>query len=152
MKKLLAPLFLALAALLIGGCASNTKTITAGLQVELARVQRADNGDLQVTWRVRNPNVVHYVLSRVSFKIALDGQSVGELTETRRVGVPSLNQIEQTSVLPAGAVANAAALEQALARGSAAYNLNATVWILLLDDKEEKVRIDASGTVTTGAP
>ncbi|RXK54669.1 hypothetical protein ESB00_01875 [Oleiharenicola lentus] len=152
MKKLFAPLLLALGVLFVAGCSSNMQIITAGLRAELLRLQRLPGGDVQVTWKVSNPNVVPYVITRANLKISLEGKAVGELTEPRRFAVPAQNLAEQTSVLSAASVTDAALLEQALSRGSASYDLNATIWILMLEDKEEKFRADASGTVVTGAP
>ncbi len=151
MKKLFAPLLLALTALFVTGCSSNMQIITGGLRAELLRLQRLPGGDVQVTWKLSNPNVVPYVITRANLKISLDGKPVGELTEPRRFAVPAQNLAEQTSVLSAASLTDAALLEQALSRGSAAYSLNATIWILMLEDKEEKFRADSSGTVATGA-
>lgn len=152
MKKLFAPLLLAFAVLFAAGCSSNMQIITGGLRAELLRLQRLPGGDVQVTWKVSNPNVVPYVITRANLKISLDGKAVGELTEPRRFAVPAQNLAEQTSVLPANAITDSGTVEQVLARGSATYGLNATIWILMIDDKEEKFRADASGTVATGAP
>lgn len=151
MKKLSAPLLLTLVTLLFGGCISNA-VISQGLRAELVRLERTAGGDLQVTWRFRNPNVVPYVINRSVLKISLDGKPIGELTGIKRFGVPAQNLFEQTSVLPASAVTDAATVQQALARGSASYNLGATMWILLVDDKEEKFHVDTAGTVALGAP
>ncbi len=152
MKKLFAPLLLAFTVLFAAGCSSNMQIVTAGLRAEMLRLQRLPGGEVQVTWRVNNPNVVPYVITRATLKISLDGKPVGELTESRRFAVPAQNLVDQTSVLPAGAITDSAAIEQALARGNAGYSLNATIWILMLEDKEEKFRADASGSVATGAP
>lgn len=152
MKKLFAPLLLFLAVLFVAGCSSNMQVVTAGLRAELLRLQRLPGGDVQVTWRVNNPNVVPYVVTRAALKVSLDGKAVGELSDPRRFAVPAQNLAEQTSILPATAITDAAAIEQAMLRGNAAYNLNATIWILILEDKEEKFRADASGSVATGAP
>lgn len=152
MKKLFAPLLLSLAMLFVAGCASNMEIVTAGLRTELLRVQRQPSGDVQVTWKVSNPNVVPYVITRAVLKVSLDGKVVGELNDPRRFAVPAQNLAEQTSVLPAAAITDKATLEQALLRGNAGYALNATIWILMLEDKEEKFRADASGSVATGAP
>ncbi|MDQ5977087.1 MAG: hypothetical protein QG602_59, partial [Verrucomicrobiota bacterium] len=80
MKKLFAPLLLSLAVLFVAGCSSNMQIVTAGLRAELLRLQRMPSGDVQVTWRVNNPNVVPYVITRANLKVSLDGKAVGELT------------------------------------------------------------------------
>jgi LEA14-like dessication related protein len=151
MKKLLAPLLLALSFLLLAGCSNNMAVITAGLQADLVRVQRAGNGDIQVTWRVRNPNVVGYVLTRHVVKISLDGVPVGTLTSEERIGIPALNEAVRTTVLAVSDAAARPAIDQALARGSAGYTLDATIWLLIVDEDIEKFRLQASGTVPTGA-
>jgi LEA14-like dessication related protein len=152
MKKLFAPLLLALATLFAAGCSSNMQIVTAGLRPELLRLQRLPSGDVQVTWRVSNPNVVPYVITRSILKVSIDGKPVGELSDPRRFAVPAQNLAEQVSVLSASAITNVATVEQALVRGNAGYSVNATIWILMLEDKEEKFRVDASGSVATGAP
>lgn len=152
MKKLFAPLLLVIAVLLTAGCSSNMQIVTAGLRAELLRVQRLPTGDVQVTWRLNNPNVVPYVITRATLKVSLDGKPVGEFTETRRFAVPAQNVAEQTSVLAGTAVTDSAAVEQALRKGNVSYSAAATIWILMLEDKEEKFRSEASGNVATGAP
>jgi hypothetical protein len=151
MKKLFAPLLFILAALVLGGCGSNTAVMTAGLRADLVRLQRAGNGDVQVTWRVQNPNVVGYVLTRSIIKLTLDGVPVGTLTSQERIGIPSMNQAERTAVLAIANPAAGAAIEQALARGSASYTLNATMWMLVVDQEFEKFTLTGSGTVPAGA-
>lgn len=151
MKKLFAPLLLTLAFLLLGGCANNMAVITAGLRADLVRLQRADNGDIRVTWRVRNPNVVGYVLTKQAIKVSIDGVPIGTVNSEERIGIPATNQAERTNVLTVASPAARQAIEQALARGSANYDLNATIWLLIVDDDIEKFSLTNSGTVPAGA-
>ena len=151
MKKLLAPLFLLLAGLWLGGCTNVAEVSTSGLQADLVRLQRADNGEIRVTWRVRNPNIVAYVLTRSSLRVSLDGAPVGLVTDTTRLGVPTMNQIEHTSVLVPNGSAATDIINRAIAKGSASYALDATVWMLIVDDKSEKFTLTASGTILTTA-
>lgn len=147
MKKLFAPLLVALSLFLLGGCGSSTDIITSGLRTGLVRLQPAGNGDLRVTWQVRNPNVVPYVLGKAVLKITLDGTLVGTITDNTRLGVPPMNQIEQTSVLTPTGPGAAQAVASALARGSAAYTLDANLWMVMEEDKQEKFHLAASGNV-----
>ncbi|MFZ5494317.1 MAG: hypothetical protein ACOZE5_03140 [Verrucomicrobiota bacterium] len=147
MKKLLAPLLCALTVLLLGACTSNVKITTAGLQVDLVRLQRTGGGDLQVTWRLRNPNIVAYVFTRSVHTLKLNGTGVGEFTDSTRVGVPSLNQLERTAILTPASPAARAAVDQALAQGSAAYEMDSSLWLLMMEEKTEKLRFTSRGTV-----
>lgn len=151
MTKLFAPLLLTLAALFLGGCGSHTEVITAGLRTDLVSVKRAASGDIQITWRVRNPNVISYVLTKHAIKVSLDGVPVGTATGTSRFGIPSMNQVDQTSVLTVTDPAASQALAQALARGSASYKLDATLWLLIVDEDIEKFNLTGSGTVPVTA-
>jgi hypothetical protein len=151
MKKLFAPLLWLVAALLLGGCASNTQIVVAGLRADLVRVQRSSAGEVQVTWRVRNPNVVPYVLTRASLKISFNGQSLGVVNDQTRLGVPINNAIEHTAVLTQPSAEAGQLVTQALAQGSASYALDANFWVLLVDDKEEKFQLKAAGTVPVTA-
>ncbi len=147
MKKLFAPLLLSFVVLLLAGCASHIEATTAGLQADLLKIQRAGNGDLLVTWRVRNPNVVSYVLTKNSLKLSLDGIAIGTLEGQQRFGIPSMNEMEQNGVLPAPSGAAAEAVTRALQRGSANYTLNATLWLLIVDDDVERFNLSGSGSV-----
>lgn len=151
MKKLLAPLFLLLAALWLGGCANVAEVSTSGLQADLVRLQRTGGGEIRVTWRVRNPNVVAYVLTKSAFRLSLDGAPVGLVTDTTRVGVPSMNLVEQTAVLVPNGLAAADIINRAIAKGSANYTFEATLWMLVMDDKSEKFTLTASGTIPATA-
>lgn len=151
MKKLLAPLLLALAVLLIGGCTNVAEISTLGLEADLIRLQRAANGEVRVTWRVRNPNIVAYVLTKGELRITLDGAPVGLASDTHRFGVPALNQIEQTAVLTPNGPAAADIIARAVAKGSAQYTLEATLWMLVVSDKSEKFTLSASGTIPATA-
>ncbi len=151
MKKLLAPFFLLLAALWLGGCTNIAEVSTSGLQADLVRLQRTANGEVRVTWRVRNPNIVAYVLTKTSFRLSLDGAPVGVVTDATRIGVPSMNQVEQTAVLTPNGPAAADIISRAIAKGSANYTFEATLWMLVVDDKSEKFSLTASGTVPVTA-
>lgn len=147
MKKL--PLLL-LAGLLVFGfsaCTSTTQIIAGDLRVELARIERGGDGGVQVTWRVRNPNVVSYLLSKTSHKITLNGSIVGTVVDNLPLGVPAQNQMERTGMLVPASPAAGSVIDQAVAQGSAAYGMESVVMLLIIDDKFEKIKFTASGTV-----
>jgi hypothetical protein len=84
MKSLLSSLLLL--TLVLGGltsCTSTSTIIATGLRIELTQVQRMSNGEVQVTWRFHNPNVVSYLFSKVSLRVALDGTQIGTRTNHR---------------------------------------------------------------------
>lgn len=147
MKKLLAPVFALLAVLLLGACTSRISISTAGLGISATKLEHLGNGDLRVTWTLRNPNIVAYVFTRSTHKLWLDGTEVGTVTSTARVGVPSLNQIEAGGILTPANPAARAAIERAAGAGSAAYRMESVLWLLVVDDKTEKVELHSSGTL-----
>lgn len=147
MKKLLAPVFVLLAVLLLGGCTSQIRISTAGVGISATKLERLGNGDLRVTWTLRNPNIVAYVFTRSTHKLWLDGTEVGTVTSTARVGLPSLNQVEAGGILTPANPAARAAIERAAEAGSAGYRMESVFWLLVLDDKTEKVALSSSGTV-----
>ncbi len=151
MKKLLAPLLLVLAVLLAGGCANVAEISTKGLHADLVRVQKAPNGEVRVTWRVSNPNIVAYVLTKSALKVSIDGAPVGVANDPKRFGVPSMNQIEQTTVLVPNGPAATEIIDRALAKGSANYALEATIWMLVVDEKSEKFVLTTNGSVPVTA-
>lgn len=136
---------------LVAGCSSASKVIAAGVQVELLRVQRPGSGPAKVTWRVNNPNVVHYLFTRSVLKVTLDGVAVGTVTDTSNLGVPAQSQAEFTSDLVVAGPAASQALDRAVAQGTAAYQIDCSLWMLLIDDDYEKIAQKASGTVAVSA-
>jgi hypothetical protein len=151
MKKLLAPFFLLLASLWLGGCSNIARISTSGLQADLVSLQRTGTGEVRVTWRVRNPNIVAYVLTKSAFRISLDGAPVGVVTDNTRVGVPTMNMVEQTAVLVPNGPAATEIINRALAKGSADYSFQATLWMLVVDDKSEKFTLVGSGKIPATA-
>lgn len=136
---------------LITGCANiSGKVIASGIQIELARVQRQDDGALQLTWRVNNPNVVSYLFAKTVLKVSFDGATIGTVTENASLGVPARSSTEFTSRLAPSGAAALQAVERALAQGSSGYHLDCTVTLLLVDDKLEKFSLSTSGRVAVG--
>ena len=151
MKNPLPPLLLALV-LVCGFTACGAPTyITAGLKIEATGIERAADGTVRVTWRVQNPNVAAYLLARTAHKLSLNGTLVGTLTDTSPFGVPAQNHAERTGLMtPVNPPADAV-LQQAVAQGSAAYRLDSTVHLLIVEDKTEKIPLTNSGTVPVTA-
>jgi len=151
MKKILPPLLLALALVCGFTACGSPDFITAGLKVELTSIERTDDGAMRIAWHVRNPNVFPYLLHRTSSKITLDGTLVGTLTDEAPLGVPAQSEANRSAVLKPVNPAAVAALNQAVARGSAAYRVDTVLTVLLLDDKFEKIPLNLSGTVPVTA-
>jgi len=151
MKKM--PLLL-LAGLLICGfsACSNTSAIIAGeLKVALSKIERAGDGNVQVTWVVENPNVVPYLISKGTHKVMLNGTPVGTIVQDTPLGVPANNRLERTGSLVLAGPAAGPIIDQAVSQGSAAYLVDSTVFLLILDDKFEKVHLTRSGSVAVVA-
>lgn len=147
MKKL--SLFL-LAGLLAGGfsACSNVSQIIAGeLKVALAKIERTGDGTVHVTYRVDNPNVVSYLISRGTHKIFLNGTLAGTMVDDTPLGIPANNQMERSGLLVVAGPAARPLIDQAVAQGSATYRVESTIILLILDDKFEKVHLTRSGTV-----
>lgn len=151
MKKLFAPLLLLLALIAAAGCTNYVVHSTAGLQTDLVSLQRTAGGEVRVTWRVRNPNVVAYVLTSVTHRISLDGAPVGTVTDGSRFGVPTANAVERTGVLVPNGPAAGEIIAQAIAKGSASYAVDSTLWMLVIDNKTEKFSLSSSGTIPATA-
>jgi hypothetical protein len=96
---------------------------------------------------VGNPNIVSYLLAKTTHKLTLNGLVVGTLGDDSHLGVPAQTRMERTTVLVPASPAAGAAIEQAVAQGSAAYELDSVIMLLIVDDKFEKVRLKAAGTV-----
>jgi LEA14-like dessication related protein len=147
MKKLLAPfLLLSLLAAFFAGC-SGSNTTMVGLQAELAGIQRAGEGDVSVTWRVVNPNIVPYLVARADHRIYLDGVLVGTISDRSALAVPAQSKPERTSKLVIAGAAAERALAGATASGSAAYRLESEVTIRLFGENTDKSDLRATGTV-----
>lgn len=150
MKNWLTPLLLAMSLLALAACTSTSEIIATGLKIELTRVERSADGTIHVSWRVRNPNVVSYLIDRSSHKVKLDGALVGTITDNARLGVPAQSPADRTSVLTP---ANAQAAEQVTrlaTKGSASYQVDSTVFLLIYDDEITKAALSGSGSVPVG--
>ena len=147
MKSFPTPLALLLVvAALLAGC-GGPSTTTVGLKIELAGVARQSDGRAQVTWRVVNPNIVPYLLARVSHRIYLDGVLVGTLDDREALAIPSQANQERTAALVSAGPAAERALAAAAATGSAAYRVESNVVVRLYGETTEKGELRGAGTV-----
>jgi hypothetical protein len=152
MKHLFTPLLLL--CLVFGGltgCSHNTEIISAGLRIELTQIQRDNAGGVQVTWRLHNPNVVSYLFTKSSHKITLNGTVIGTVSDTAPLGLPQFNQIDRTLPLVPANPAVAEIIDRAIAQGAAAYRLESTLVVLIVDEDTEKIPLSASGSVPVTA-
>lgn len=133
------------------GCSSNNRIIASGLSVEVARIQQNAAGDVMVTLRAHNPNVVSYLFAKTLHTLTLDGKLVGKIEENSPQGLPAINLIERTAKLTVTDDAARQVIAQALRRGSATYRVESTVWVLIVDDDIEKISLSGAGTVTVSA-
>ena len=148
MKKFLTPLFLlALAAVILPGCNSSHNIITVGLKIELASLERAGDGTVQVTWRVSNPNLASYLLSQTSHRIFLNGTLVGKTMDNDPMGVPAQFSTTKTSKLLLADQAAERVLRDALAAGSARYRVESQITVRLYGDTVDRSSLINSGTV-----
>src|ERR1700694_5552321 len=130
MKKFLTPLFLlALAAVIFPGSNTSHNIITVGLKIELASLERAGDGTVQVTWRVSNPNLASYLLSQTSHRIFLNGTLVGKTMDNDPMGVPAQFSTTKTSKLLLADQAAERVLRDALAAGSARYRVESQITV-----------------------
>jgi hypothetical protein len=133
-------------AVFLAGC-GGPNTATVGLKIELAKVVRQADGQVQVTWRVVNPNIVPYLLAQATHRIYLDGALVGSLDDREAIAIPAQTNLERTTALvPAGPGAERG-LAAAATAGSAAYRVESTVIVRLYGDTTEKSTLQGAGTV-----
>ncbi len=151
MKLRLLPLLCLTLLFALAGCTNVSEIIASGLKIELVRVTRAADGSCQVTWRIRNPNVVPYLVDHAVHKLTLGGAVVGTINVTDRIAVPRESQVEQTHALTPAGADTAARLAELAGRGSADYRVDSTVWLLIFDDEREKAALTGSGTVPVTA-
>ena len=147
MKNWFTPLLLLVSLFAFTSCTNTSEIITTGLKVELTKVARSSDGTIHVTWQVRNPNVVSYLVDRSSHKVTLDGVQIGTFTDDVRLGVPAQNVAEHTNVLVPSNAQAAEHLAQLVGKGSASYQLNSVIVLLLYDDDTSKSTLTGSGSV-----
>ncbi len=147
MKNWLTPLWLIAALFVLSSCTNTSEIITTGLKVELTKVARSIDGTIHVTWKVRNPNVVSYLVDHSTHKVILDGTQVGTFTDDVRLGVPVQSEAEHTNVLVPSNAQAAEHVAQLVAKGSASYQLNSFIVLLLYDDETSKSTLVGSGSV-----
>ncbi len=150
MKNLLS-LLLAFAVVCGLTSCSSVDVATAGLKVELVSLEKAGDGTVRATWRVLNPNIFPYLLHKTDHKVSLNGTLAGTFSDEAPLGVPAQNQAERTGVLVPAKNTPAGLIDQAIAQGSAAYRLETTATMLVVDDNYEKITFTGAGTVPVTA-
>lgn len=150
MKQWITPLFLLAALLGFTGCKNTGDIMAVGLGIDVTKIERASDGSFAVTWQVRNPNIVPYILDHSTHKLFIDGTLVGTMTEDSRIAIPAHNAGGRTDklVLAGG---GAQKLNQALSAGTANYRVETTAWMLIVDDDFAKSEFVGSGTVAVSA-
>lgn len=151
MKKILAPLFLTLLFAFVAVGCGGPNTTMVGLNVELAGVTRSDDGKIEVTWRVANPNIVPYLIAQASHRVYLDGVLIGTVNSKEALALPAQSKAERSSVLVSAGPAADRVVAAAAAAGSAAYRLDSTVTIRLYGETTDKSDLRAAGTVPVTA-
>jgi hypothetical protein len=145
--KNLPPLLLA-GLLACGFIACTSADVMAnGLSIALTQIERTGDGAVHVTWRVGNPNIVSYLLTKGAHKLTLNGTLVGTVIDNSRLGVPAQNQVESSGLLVPVGPGSASIIDQAVAQGSASYKLESIVTMLVVNETFEKFPLSASGSV-----
>jgi hypothetical protein len=152
MKKLLTPLALLLGVLLFQAGCNNTGTIVVtGLRVEITGIERAADGTTTVTWNLANPNIVPYLLSRVSQKVFINDTLVGTTLDASAMAIPAQAHASRTSKLVLAGPAADRLLAAAAGQGPAAYRLETALSIQLYGEMIERGDISGAGSVTVTA-
>jgi LEA14-like dessication related protein len=148
MKKLLTPLVLLLGVVLFhAGCSNSGTIVVTGLRIEITGIERSSNGDVQVTWRLMNPNIVPYLLSRVSQKISLNNTLVGTTLDTAPIAIPAQDHATHTSKLTLAGGAASQVLAGAAGHGPVSYRVETALSIQLFGDMIERGDISGAGVV-----
>jgi hypothetical protein len=150
MKKLSLLLLAGLLACGFIACTS-ADVMTNGLSIALTRIERTGDGAVHVTWRIGNPNIVSYLLTKGAHKLTLNGTLVGTVIDNSRLGVPAQNQVESSGLLVPVGPGSASIIDQAVAQGSASYKVESIVTMLVVNETIEKFPLSASGSVPVGA-
>lgn len=151
MKLRFLPFLGAVLLLVLSACHNSGGVIATGLHIEVTKVTRSSDGSIQVTWRLRNPNVVAYLLDHATHKISLNGAVIGTVTSQERLGIPREGEVEQTFPLTPANGGVGAQLAQLVGRDPVPYQIESNVWFLIMDDDRERATLTGSGTVAVTA-
>lgn len=151
MKRRFSPLVLLALLAVFTACSNVSKIIATGLEVEITGIERTSDNTAEVSWQLKNPNVVSYLLARVTLKIQLNGVPLGTIDHTAHLALPATTNAGQTSTLTGLNGAAARVLSDAVAAGSANYHVESEIVILIYDDDTEKSNLANSGTVSVKA-
>ena len=149
MKKLLTPFVLLLLGCLLfpSGCNNTGRIVVAGLRVETTGLERSSDGTTRVTWRMVNPNIAPYLLTRVSQKVFLNNTLVGTILDKEAMAVPAQDHASRTSrLVPAGPAADRL-IAEAVGQGPVSYRMEAELMIQLYGETIEKGEISGAGSV-----
>ena len=148
MKILLAPFALLLGVLLLLSSCNNTGTIVVtGLRLEISSIERTSEGAATVTWRLVNPNIAPYLLTRVAQKIYLNNTLVGTTLDKEPMAIPAQNNASRSSKLMLAGPAADRFLAEAAGQGPGAYRVEATLFIQLYGEMIERGDISGAGSV-----
>lgn len=151
-KPLVPALLLVLLTVLPTGCFTGSHSIGAGLQAEVTGIESAADGSIMATWRLINPNIGPYLISRTSPKVYLDDVYLGMADDTDRLVVPARDVGTRTVRLTGGEAAASRALQAASAQGTGHYRLVVPIVILVYGDVTEKMELSQTGTVPVTRP
>jgi len=148
MKRYLAPVVLPALLAFFASCTNVGEIIATGLEVEITGIQRAGDHEAEVSWRLKNPNVVSYLFSHITHKIRLNGTPLGTIDEKDALALPAKSDSEHTGKLTGLDPAASRALADAAIAGSASYQIDTELTVLIYDDNKEKSLLSGSGSVT----
>jgi LEA14-like dessication related protein len=150
-RRYLVLLLLGLGLFFPSACSNPGKIIVTGLKVELTGIDRAGDGAVTVHWRMVNPNVTPYLLSRVNSRIYLDGALIGKTADGAPMAVPAEANAAKSSTLETGGTDGGRIIGEAAARGSAGYRVDSEVTVLIYGDTTQNGVLTSSGTVPVTA-
>lgn len=151
MKRCLPPLVLLVLLGVFAACSNVSKIIATGLDVEITGIERTADHTAEVSWRLKNPNVVSYLLARVTLKVRLNNVALGTINHSSPLALPANHNVDRTGTL-AGLSGDAArALADAVAAGSTNYHVDTEIIVQIYDEDTEKSVLTNSGTVSVKA-
>jgi hypothetical protein len=152
MKRLSAPVFLfSLLAAILTGCINTSRIIATGLKGELTGIICGSDGTVTATWHVTNTNVVSYLFARVRSKVYVNGSYVGMIVNENPLGIPASTEVDRSGQITGSDAAAKRVLADALAHGSASYQVDTQVTVRIYGDTVEETKLSHSGTVPVTA-
>ncbi len=128
------------------GCSSGGPI--GGLTVKLIGLKAAADGTFKMTLRYGNENIGPLAISSSHHKVFFEGALVGEAHSQEAIGLPALNNADQTMTLQA---TNAAVVNQVLSSGSKAnYRLESQL-MTSINDNRERIKVNSTGVFDPSA-